>query len=87
MPYQIHTQYIDLDSGMHVAEIRNERGHKHIAQVALAKDGCVACGHLHAKDGLNDLEPKVMFAAVIAELDKGERDRLAYARKHNLKVK
>jgi hypothetical protein len=83
--YQLHTQHLDIASGMHVIELRDERGNRHLLQIAVGHDACPACGHVHAKDILGD--PKASMAAVVEQLDKSQASMLAYAQEHGLAVK
>lgn len=87
MPYQLHSQHIDAASGMHVIDLRNEKGHVHLAQIALLHDSCIACGHVHPKDGLDQLDPKARVEELLALLNKSHASMQDYARRHNLKVK
>ena len=55
--YSLHQQYLDLASGFHVIELRDERGHRHLIQLAIGHDACPACGSVHPKDNLGALDP------------------------------
>lgn len=85
--YNVHSQHLDLASGFHVIELRDEKGHTHIVQIAVGADSCPACGHAHPKDYLGQIDPKAMVAEVNANLNKSQADMLAYARKHGIPIK
>ncbi len=55
--YSLHQQYLDLASGFHVIELRDERGNRHLIQLAVGHDACPACGAVHPKDNLGSLDP------------------------------
>ncbi len=55
--YSLHQQYLDLASGFHVIELRDERGHQHLVQLAVGHDACPACGAVHPKDNLDTPGP------------------------------
>jgi hypothetical protein len=85
--YSLHEQYVDLASGFHVIELRDERGHRHLIQLALGHDSCPACGAVHPKDNLETLDPAAAIAAVNEALNTSQRQMLAYAGKHGLRVR
>jgi hypothetical protein len=87
MSYQLHEQYLDLNSGFHVIELRDERGNKHLIQIAVGADACPACGKVTPKANLGELDPKAMIAEINAKMNAAQADMLAYAQKHCLKVK
>ena len=87
MSYQVHKQYVDLESGFHVVELRDERGHKHIAQIALAGETCPACGRLTPKDNLGELNPSALIGEVNADRNLEQRNMVEYARKHGISIK
>ena len=47
--YSLHQQYLDLGSGFHVIELRDERGNRHLVQLAIGHDACPACGAVYPK--------------------------------------
>jgi len=47
--FSVHQQYLDLASGFHVIELRDERGNRHMVQLAVGHDACPACGAVHPK--------------------------------------
>ena len=51
--YSLHQQYLDMASGFHVIELRDERGNRHLIQLAVGHDACPACGAVHPKDNLD----------------------------------
>jgi hypothetical protein len=87
MAYQIYQQHIDTDSGFHVIELRDERGHKHMVQIAIGADACPACGAVHPKDNLGEIDPKAMIASVQKALDISRDGMQAYAKKHGVKLR
>lgn len=87
MSYQLHQQCLDLDSGFHVIELRDEHGRQHLLQLALGHDVCVACGSVTPKDNLGELDPKALIAAELERLNASHAAMMEYAAKHGLKVK
>lgn len=87
MPFSLYQQHLDTASGFHVIELRNEKGQVHFAQISLLHESCIACGHVHPKDGLDQLDPKARVEEILALLNKSHTSMQDYARRHNLKVK
>jgi len=85
--YQLYQQFLDTASGFHVIELRDERGNKHLVQIAVGHDACPACGAVHPKTNIGELDPKAAVAQVIAELDYSQQNALAYAKKHGLQIR
>jgi hypothetical protein len=85
--YNLHRQYLDMAGGFHVIELRDERGSRHLLQLAIGHDACPACGAVHPKDNLGALDPAAAIAAVHEMLNTSQRQMLDYARKHGLTVK
>jgi hypothetical protein len=85
--YNLHQQYLDSATGFHVIELRDERGNRHLVQLAVGADACPACGALHPKDNLNTLDPVAAIAQVNEALNTSQQQMLAYASKHGLTVK
>jgi hypothetical protein len=85
--FQLHEQYLDLASGFHTIELRDERGNQHIVQIAIGADACPACGHLHPKDGLGDLDPKALVLEVAESLNKSHDEMRAYGDKHGIPIR
>ena len=85
--YSLHQQYLDLASGFHVIELRDERGHRHLIQLAIGHDTCPACGMVHAKDNLGALDPAGAVQQVTSALNTSQQQMLTYAAKHGLMVK
>ena len=85
--YQLHQQYLDLASGFHVIELRDERGHRHLVQLAVGHTACPACGAIQPKDNLDALDPAAAIAQVNDALNTSQRQMLAYAGKHGLSVR
>jgi hypothetical protein len=85
--YRIHTQFLDLASGFHVIELRDERGHRHLLQLAIGHTACPACGAVQPKDNLGALDPAVAVASVNEALNTSQRQMLAYAEKHGLALR
>ena len=55
--YQLHHQYLDSASGFHVIELRDEHGNQHLMQIAVGHDACPACGAVHLKTNVGELDP------------------------------
>ncbi len=85
--YNLHEQYLDLASGFHVIELRDERGNRHVVQIALGHDACPACGGVRPKDNLHAIDPAAAIRAVNDALNTSQQQMLAYAGKHGLKVR
>jgi len=85
--YSLHQQYLDLASGFHVIELRDERGHRHLIQLAIGHDACPACGSVHPKDNLGALDPAAAVQQVASALNTSQQQMLTYAAKHGLTVK
>jgi hypothetical protein len=85
--YNLHSQHLDLASGFHVIELRDERGNRHVLQLAVGADNCPACGHVQPKDALDALDPAAAVAQVNEALNTSQRQMLSYAAKHRLAVK
>ncbi len=85
--YNLHQQYLDSATGFHVIELRDERGNRHLVQLAVGADACPACGALHPKDNLGALDPKAAIAKVNEALNSSQQQILTYAAKHALTVK
>jgi hypothetical protein len=85
--YRVHLQYLDLASGFHVIELRDERGHRHLLQLAIGHTACPACGAVQPKDNLGALDPAAAVASVNEALNTSQRQMLAYAEKHGLAIR
>lgn len=85
--YNLHEQYLDLASGFHVIELRDERGNRHVVQLAVGHDACPACGAVHAKDNLGTLDPAAAVRSVNEALNLSQTQVLSYAQKHGLKIR
>jgi hypothetical protein len=85
--YSLHHQYLDLASGFHVIELRDERGHQHLVQLAVGHDACPACGAVHPKDNLDTLDPVAAVRQINEALNTSQQQMLIYAGKHGLAVK
>ncbi len=85
--YRLYTQHVDLASGFHVIELRDERGNRHLLQLAIGHTACPACGAVQPKDNLDDLDPAAAMAQVNEALNTSQRQMLAYAAKHGLAVR
>ncbi len=85
--YRLHQQYLDLASGFHVIELRDERGNRHLVQLAVGHTACPACGTVQPKDNLDALDPVAAVAQVSEALNTSQRQILAYAAKHGLTVR
>jgi len=87
MTYQLHQQHLDLASGFHIIELRNEHGHQHFVQIAVGHDSCPACGAVHPKTNLDEIDPKELVAQAVESLNTSHSNMLAHAQKHGLKVR
>ena len=85
--YNLHEQYLDSASGFHVIELRDERGHRHLVQLAIGHDACPACGMVQPKDGLGDLDPVAAVRSVADALNTSQQQMLSYATRHGLTVR
>jgi hypothetical protein len=85
--YRLYSQHLDLASGFHVMELRDERGHRHLLQLAVAHTACPACGAVQPKDNLDALDPVAAVAQVNEALNTSQRQMLAYAAKHRLAIR
>ena len=85
--FSLHQQYLDLGSGFHVIELRDERGNRHLLQLAIGYDACPACGAVHPKDNLGSLDPAAAVREVAQALNTSQQQMLTYAGKHGLTVK
>jgi hypothetical protein len=85
--FRVHSQYIDTASGFHVIEMRDERGSRHLLQIAIGYECCPACGAAYPKDNLGEIDPKAAAAEVGTALDRSRQNMAAYALKHGVKLK
>jgi hypothetical protein len=85
--YSLQQQYLDLASGFHVIELRDQRGNRHLIQLAVGADACPACGAVHPKDNLGALDPAAAVRQINVALNTSQRQMLAYAGKHGLTVR
>jgi hypothetical protein len=85
--FSLHQQYLDMASGFHVIELRDERGNRHLIQLAVGHDACPACGAVHPKDNLDNLDPSAAVHQVNEALNTSQRQMLDYATKHGLTVR
>lgn len=86
MTFQIHEQYLDLNAGFHVIELRDGKT-SHIVQIAVGADSCPACGHLTPKDNLGQLDPKAAVAEINAALNASHTAMHVYAEKHGIPIR
>lgn len=84
--FTLHAQYLDLDSGFHVIELRDGKK-QHLVQIAVGHDSCPACGAVHPKTELGEIDPKALVAQVNEQLNASHAAMLAYAQKHGIPVK
>ena len=85
--YKLYQQYLDLASGFHVIELRDDRGNRHLVQLAVGHTACPACGAVQPKDNLDALDPAAAIAQVNEALNTSQQQMLAYAGKHGLTVR
>jgi hypothetical protein len=85
--FSLHQQYLDLASGFHVIELRDERGHRHLLQLAVGHEACPACGAVHPKDNLGSLDPAAAAREVAQALNTSQQQMLSYAGKHGLMIR
>jgi hypothetical protein len=85
--YSLHQQYLDTASGFHVIELRDQRGNRHLVQLAIGHDACPACGAVQLKDGLGNLDPVAAIAQVSEALNTSQQQMLTYAGKHGLTLR
>ena len=84
--FTVHEQYLDLNSGFHVVKLRDGKT-EHVVQIAIGHDSCPACGAVHPKDNLGELDPKAAVATVNEALNASQANMLAYARKHGVPIR
>lgn len=71
---------------MHVIELRD--GEKiHLVQIAVGHNSCIACGRVHPKTNLDELDPKAMVAQVVESLNSSHTNMHEYAKKHGIPIK
>jgi hypothetical protein len=85
--YSVHQQYLDMAAGFHVIELRDEKGNRHLVQLAVGHDACPACGAVHPKDNLESLDPVAAVSQISQALNTSQQQMHAYAAKHGLAVK
>jgi hypothetical protein len=85
--YSLQQQYLDTASGFHMIELRDERGNRHLLQLAVGRDSCPACGTVHPKNNLGELDPAAAIARALYGLNTSQQQMLAYAGKHGLKLR
>jgi hypothetical protein len=85
--YSLHQQYLDTASGFHVIELRDERGHRHLIQLAVGHDACPACGAVYPKNNLDALDPAAAVQQIKDALNTSQQQMLNYAGKHGIVVK
>lgn len=85
--FHVHTEYLDLSSGFHVTELRNDAGVRHLVQIAVNHTCCPTCGAVQPRDEEQKIDPKSMVAKTLEALNSSERQLIEYARKHQLKMK
>lgn len=85
--FRVHSQHIDSGSGYHCIELRDEHGNRHLLQIAIGHGSCPACGAVHPKDNLGEIDPKAAVAKVSAALDRSKENMAAYAARHGVRVK
>lgn len=87
MAFQIHSQHVDTASGFHVIELRDERGNRHMVQIAIGHLSCPACGKVYPRDVLTQVDPRLAVADVINSLDHSQALQKEYAERYGLAVK
>jgi hypothetical protein len=85
--FNLHQQYLDTATGFHVIELRDDRGNRHVVQLAVGHDACPSCGAIYPKDQLDTLDPEAAIRQVTEMLNTSQQQVLRYAVKHGLKVK
>lgn len=86
MAFSIHEEYIDSASGFHVIKLRDGKK-EHVLQIGIGHCSCPACGAVHPKTNLGELDPKAATEAVIAALNESHIGMTEYAKKHGIPVK
>jgi hypothetical protein len=84
--FQIHEQYIDEESGMHVIHLRDGKK-RHVLQIAIGHDSCPACGAVHPKTNLGDIDPRQAAETASAALDESQKNIAEYAEKHRIPIR
>jgi hypothetical protein len=85
--YEIHEQFVDTKSGMHVVRLRrNTDGHEHLVQIHIGHSACPTCGAIRHALG-REINPKVAVADVIKDLEASYLAMLDYAHKHEVSLR
>jgi hypothetical protein len=85
--YSVQQQYVDAASGFHVIELADERGNKHLVQLALKHAACGACGWVHPRSAAGVVDPVKAVAEVVEALHLQQTLFLDYATRHGLTVR
>lgn len=85
--WQIHDEFFDHASGMHVVIYRNRHsGERNLLQI-MTKVGCPTCGHVQVLDSLGDIDIPATKAAHLENLNAIHENELAHAAKHGIRTK
>lgn len=85
--FRIHSQHVDSGSGYHNIELRDERGNRHMLQIAIGHETCPGCGAVYPKNNLDEIDPKAAVDKVSAALNRSKENMAAYAARHGVRVK
>jgi hypothetical protein len=85
--YEIHEQFVDTKSGMHVLRLRrNTDGHEHLVQIHIGHTACPACGAVRHAAG-REIDPNAAVADVIKDLEASYLAMLDYAKEHQVPIR
>jgi hypothetical protein len=85
--YSVQQQYVDAASGFHVIELADERGNRHMVQLAVKHAACAACGWVHPRDAAGVVDPAKAVAQVVEGLHTQQTQLRDYAARHGLTVR
>lgn len=84
---KVHEE-INEAEGMHLVVLRESTSQaEHHLMIHLEHDSCPTCGHVKAKENLNEIDVRALIASEIAALNDSTERMRAYARKHKVPTK
>jgi hypothetical protein len=88
MSWQVVTQHVDKQLGMHIIHLRDawSKAH-HIVQILIGHDSCPLCGHVKPKTNTGELDPRKIVAQEVAALEKVHSNIDSYSKRHGVPVK
>lgn len=74
--------------GIHLVVLRESTSKaEHHLMIHLGHDACPTCGHVKAKENLDEIDPRALIAAEIAALNESTERMRTYARTHKISSK